>query len=341
MNEKKDLFDALGDALKYIVAPVSGILTGKLLAKTLGFDGLDEKLIVIATAALFTVMEILLFRKYAKTKEPAALILGILIATMSIAGSVGYFNVKLQENIINSDEYQMAKHDYQNALNASDPEKNPTTYLVGRKRLPAAQARFESVKHTGAGVGNAFYQQFSRLTGWSLEDSALIITIFIALVIELILIYGAMTHDIQVKPKTDKPGIIDTVKNKFAKSPVTPTPKPIVAQDKPQRPQMGFQASMRETDVPHRAARDLPVGFASPAPDNGGVETRVVYVDKVIEKSEKPDMKALNAKSRATAAAKKEANIQRAKALKSDGKKVSEIANIMGKTETTIRSYLS
>lgn len=336
MNEKKDLFDALGDALKYVVAPVSGVLTGKLLASTLGFDGFDEKLIVIATAALFTVMEILLFRQYAKTKETSALVLGILIATMSIGGSVGYFNVKLQENIVNSDEYQLAKHAYENALNASDPEKNPTTYLVGRKNLPAAQAKFESVRFNGAGVGNAFYQQFSRITGWSLEDSALAITIFIAFVIELILIYGAMTHDRVPKIKSDKSSFVDRMKTKFVKPSQTPAAPVIVAQDKPKGSGMGFQASLSPQQNSEK--KDIPVGFASPAGD-GTVETRVVVIEK--ENSDKPNMRELNKKSREKAAAKKEANIIRAKTLKSNGKKVSEIANIMGKTETTIRSYLS
>ncbi len=47
MQKKHDIFDWLGDMMRIPVAIVSGTFTGKLLAKTLGFNGFDAIMIVI------------------------------------------------------------------------------------------------------------------------------------------------------------------------------------------------------------------------------------------------------------------------------------------------------
>ena len=196
MNPKKDFFDALSEWVKIPVAIVSGILTGKLLAATLGFDGLDEKLIVIVTAAVFNISEVVLFRRWYGQRDAAALLIGILIATASIAGSIGYFQVQLERSILESDEYRQQKQMIDNLLIASNPERHPDTYLVATKNLKRELPKLAEIRHNGAGIGSAIYNVFSRLTGWSIEKSALFITVFIALVIELVLIYSA------VKPYT-------------------------------------------------------------------------------------------------------------------------------------------
>ena len=194
-THRKDIFDAFGDWMRFPVALVSGTLTGKLLSETLGFGGYDEKMIVIVTAAVFTIFEVLLFRRWGIYRDGIALFIGILIATTSIAGSVGYFQVQLEKSIISSDDYQQQKAIVDNLIESSDPKKYPKTYLVGKRDLPKAQARLDDIRHNGAGVGNAFYKIFARLTGWSLEDSALAVTVFIAFVLEVILIYSAVKTD--------------------------------------------------------------------------------------------------------------------------------------------------
>lgn len=194
-THRKDLFDAFGDWMRLPVALVSGTLTGKLLSETLGFSGYDEKMIVIITAAVFTIFEVLMFRRWGIYRDGIALLIGILIATTSIAGSVGYFQVQLEKSIISSDEYLQQKAIVDNLIESSDPKKYPYTYLVGKRDLPKAQARLDEIRHNGAGVGNAFYKIFARLTGWSLEDSALAVTVFIAFVLEVILIYSAVKTD--------------------------------------------------------------------------------------------------------------------------------------------------
>lgn len=142
-------------------------------------------------------------------------------------------------------------------------------------------------------------------------------------------------------------------KKTSVRAPAATTTATVTAQgqtvEQTKKPQgIGFHASWRESDLPRQNNKDLPVGFTSPAPSDRDVETRIVYVDRVKNGehtntviNNKPDMKALNRKSRATAAAKKEANIEKAKALNASGKKVSEIAKMMDKSETTIRSYLN
>ncbi len=189
---KKDFFDALGDFIRLPIAVVSGTFTGKLLAKLLGFDGLDEMMIVIVTATLLTVFEVVSLRRWAIEKDIFALVLGILIATTSISGSVGYFYINFRESVLASDDYQQQKAIFESWLAKTDKKEYKDTFAWNGVKAEEAKAKLDRIRHSGAGVGNAYYEMVAKFTGWSMETSALAATLYIALIIELILIYSAV-----------------------------------------------------------------------------------------------------------------------------------------------------
>ncbi len=204
MQKKHDIFDWLGDMMRIPVAIVSGTFTGKLLAKTLGFNGFDAIMIVIVVSAILTIMEVVYFRKWSKTGDYAALFIAILISITSISGSVGYYYTGFKENSLASDQYIAKKAEVDGWLADSDKSKNPKAYLWARQQARKAQAELQSISISGAGVGNAYYEIVGELFGWSTKKAALVITIFIASVIELILIYSAIKTDEPVRPSSTR-----------------------------------------------------------------------------------------------------------------------------------------
>lgn len=299
---KKDFFDAIGDAIRLPVAIVSGTLTGKLLSAVLGFGGFDEILIVIVTAAVFTVAEVLMFRRWSRHRDSSALLIGCLIALTSIGGSVGYFQVKLQRSILESESYQLQRQVFESWQAKADKQTHPETYAWNAVQAEKAKDKLDEIRHSGAGIGNAFYKIFARLTGWSIEDSALAVTVFIALVLESILIYSAIKSDEDyMRPQEPSPAASPALGNGFA-------------------------------HVSANGLRERNFGFRG----SGDSQSQ-----KIVYREKKPDMRALNKLSQKIRKTGKKQRKEHALELRRQFPEmsVSELAERIGVTPQTIRFY--
>lgn len=177
---------------------VSMLFTWKFLKESIGWTTPDEKFVSTTLAIVLNVIEIVCFsfwylRRDWSIARWACFALGSLIALISISGSLGFFQIKIDRNTIESDLYQLQKKQVEKWQEASDEKKHPKSHLWAAKKAEEAQRELAAISTAGAGTGNALYKLYARIFKTDQFSVSLIFTLLLALSLEIFAVFSFVT----------------------------------------------------------------------------------------------------------------------------------------------------
>ena len=203
--------DFVENIIHFGLTIVTSIFTGKLLAIIFKLDTLDTWVLVICLAVLFTLLEIRMVKLYRWTGNAWYLAYGCLIGIISIGGSLGYFQVKLEQSVMESTAYQ-AKLSEMNGykVNAERYAKIGYTTMSNTtwSRYFIAQKDLKKIKDKGSGLGSSPYRIYATLFGIGLTKSAILLNLFIAIIIEIGVFVTSYRSAIKKPPPASEPQVV-------------------------------------------------------------------------------------------------------------------------------------
>lgn len=207
----KNILSELGTFVAVAGGLVSLALTINLAIQIFGTSNPFWIGIGILVGCLFNAAEIACFLRWKQSDKPGALVLGVLLALVSVSASVGALQISLERGAMESTDYthklkEIDLIDEQiEELQHTAREQKKINYITRSKQTSdnvsallnsrkQAQIELNELRTEGAGLNAALYRAYANFLGVSVMNVAVWINIFVSLLIEIVFIYFTISQ---------------------------------------------------------------------------------------------------------------------------------------------------